>query len=259
MDDFTQIIDGFVSGEDIAAPLDFLIARLPDVASPYIVGGALRNFLILRIYGASPKTEDIDVVIGGLGGDDPMEIALAGEDFARGDFDGFKWRPKYTPYSFDLSLLENFLPIKKYRLAPTVENLLDTVDFTVNALIWDVKAKVLYERNATRAIRERTIGFNSEKVYDIGFLAYRLLLIRHKIGFWPSEGAFRFLRTALDLEDIVWIEKTLRARHGRKFAEKILEDFDRICCYSDYREYKKREKPPEYMKNALTESGDIEP
>ena len=196
MEDFTQIIDGFVSGDDIAAPLDFLIARLPDIASPYIVGGALRNFLILRIHGAAPDTEDIDMAIGGLGGDYPLESALEGEDFARGDFDGFKWRPKETPYSFDLCLLENFLPIKKYHLAPTAESLLDTVDFTVNALVWDVKAKVLHERNAARAIRERTMGFNSEKVYDIGFLAYRLLLIRHKIGFCPSRGAFRFLRTA---------------------------------------------------------------
>jgi len=129
--------------------------------------------------------------------------------------------------------------------------LLATIDFDVNALIFEVKENHFYEKEAINAIKEKTIGFNAQKTYDKGFLAYRLLLIRHKIGFFPSREAFRFLRSAVDLDMMLWIKKTLQSKVGKELCKIILADYDRICLYKNYDDYKRQEKLPEYLKNCI--------
>ncbi len=247
--DLAPLIGDYVSQCEISGPMDCLASELPANAELYVIGGSLRNFAIGLIYGASPPTADIDLVVGGLGGFFSLERVLKNERFKKGDFEGVKWRPKNSPFSFDMCLLENFLPIKKFRLNPDPENLLRTIDFTVNALVFDFKKRILYEQNAVKAIGERIIGFNTEKFFDIRLLAYRLLLIRHKIGFHPSRQAFRFLRNAIDLDASIWIKNTLEANRGKDYAKKVLEDYDRICSYSNYEDYKRREKLPGYLTN----------
>ncbi len=249
IENLPQLIGGYVSRDEISGPMEYFASKLPAEADLYIVGGCLRNFVIGLIYGHSPPTADIDLVVGGLGGAFSLERALKNERFKTGDFEGVKWRPKNSSFSFDMCLLENFLPVKKFRLNPDPENLLRTIDFTVNALVFDFKKEILYEQNAVKAIRERTIGFNTDKIFDMRLLAYRLLLIRHKIGFHPSRQAFGFLRNAIGLDASAWIKDTLEANHGKEYAKKVMEDYDTICSCKDYEDYKRREKLPGYLAN----------
>jgi hypothetical protein len=248
---FSQKIIEFVSQENISKPLNFLITVLPQKACLLIFGGALRNFIINQCYGKSPPTIDIDIVISGLEKEFSIEKILAGEKFKNTDFGGVRWYPKGSSFSFDLSLLDNFLPIKKFHLEPDIDNLLATIDFDVNALIFEVKENHFYEKEAINAIKEKTIGFNAQKTYDKGFLAYRLLLIRHKIGFFPSREAFRFLRSSVDLDMMLWIKKTLQSKVGKELCKIVLADYDRICLYKNYDDYKRQEKLPEYLKNCI--------
>ena len=248
---FSRKIIEFVSQENISKPLNILITVLPQKACLLIFGGALRNFIINQFYGKSPPTIDIDIVISGLEKEFSIEKILAGEKFKNTDFGGVRWYPKGSSFSFDLSLLDNFLPIKKFNLEPDIHNLLATIDFDVNALIFEVKENHFYEKEAINAIKEKTIGFNAQKTYDKGFLAYRLLLIRHKIGFFPSREAFRFLRSAVDLDMMLWIKKTLQSKVGKELCKIILADYDRICLYKNYDDYKRQEKLPEYLKNCI--------
>lgn len=248
---FRQLIIGFVSQDDILKPMIFLMAALPKKACFIVIGGALRNFVIKQFYGDAPPTADIDMVIGGLGKEYPLESGLVREKYKNTDFGGIRWYPKESCFSFDLSLMENFLPIKKFQLVPSIDNLLKTIDFTVNTLLFDIKDKMFYEKGAFEAIREKTIGFNADKTYDKGLLAYRLLLIRHKIGFYPSREAFRFLRTGVDLDTVSWIEKTLRSKVDRKLSDAVLADYDRICMFKNYDEYKKQEKLPGYLNHSF--------
>jgi hypothetical protein len=245
----SQKIIEFVSQEDISKPLDFLIRVLPQRTSLLIIGGALRNFIIKQFYGDAPPTQDIDIVLGNLEKEFSMEKILMGEKFKNTDFGGIRWYPNESSFSFDVSLLDNFLPIKKFHLDPDIDNLLATIDFNVNALLFDVKKNYFYEKGAINAIKEKTIGLNAEKTYDKGFLAYRLLLIRHKIGFYPSREAYRFLRAVVDLDMILWIKKTLESKVGKELSNNILADYDRICLYKSYENYKKQEKLPEYLEN----------
>ena len=242
-----QKIIEFVSVEDISKPLNFLNAVLPQEASLLIIGGALRNFIIKQFYGDAPPTKDIDMVIGGLGEEFSVEKILTGEKFKNTDFGGVRWYPKGSVFSFDLSLLDNFLPIKKFHLEPDIDNLIGTIDFNVNALIFEVKENRFYEKDAIKGIKEKIIGFNAQKTYDKGLLAYRLLLIRHKIGFYPSREAFRFLRLSVDLDMMLWIKKILECKVGKELCEIILADYDRICMCKNYDDYKKQEQLPEYL------------
>jgi hypothetical protein len=244
---FRQKIVTFVSQEDISKPLNFLIRALPQKTCLLIVGGALRNFIIQQFYGDAPPTKDIDIVIGNIEKECSLDKILMGEKFKNTDFGGIRWYPYKSAFSFDLSLLENFLPIEKFHLDPNIDNLLATIDFNVNALLFDVKKNHFYEKGAINAIKEKIIGLNSDKTYDKGLLAYRLLLIRHKIGFYPSREAYRFLRSTVDLDMILWIKKTLESKVGKELCNNILADYDRICLYNSYENYKKQEKLPEYL------------
>ncbi|MFO8083806.1 MAG: hypothetical protein R6U27_05750 [Desulfobacterales bacterium] len=235
---FRKLIIGFISEDDIIKPLKFLILSCPQKACLLIVGGALRNFIISQIYGKAPATKDIDMVIGGLGENYPLEKMLEKEKYKHTDFGGIRWYPKESCYSFDLSLLENFLPIAKFKLEPNVDNLLATIDFDVNALMFDIKNSLFYEKGALKAVREKTIGFNAAKTYHRGLLAYRLLLIRHKIGFYLSREAFRFIRTTVDLETVLWIQRTLKSKVDKQLRKAVLADYDRICMSKNYDEYK---------------------
>ncbi len=249
IENFRQKIIEFVSFEDISKPLNFLIRELPKKACLLIIGGALRNLIIKQIYGNAPPTHDIDMLISGLGKEFSIKKILNREKYKNTDFGGIRWYPKNSAYSFDLSLLDNFLPIEKFQLEPDINNLLATIDFNVNALIFEVKNNHFYENSAINGIKEKIIGFNAQKTYDKGFLAYRLLLIRHKIGFYPSREAFRFLRSGVDLDMMLWIKKTLESKVGKELCEIIIADYDRICLYKNYDDYKKKEKLPEYLKH----------
>jgi hypothetical protein len=244
-----QKIGKFVSQEDISKPLNFLIRALPKKTCLLIMGGALRNFIIQHYYGDAPLTKDIDMVLGNLEKEFSLDKILMEEKFKNTDFGGIRWYPYKSAFSFDLCLLDNFLPIKKFHLDPNIDNLLATIDFNVNALLFDVKKNHFYEKGAINAIKEKTIGLNSEKTYDKGLLAYRLLLIRHKIGFYPSREAYRFLRSTVDLDMILWIKKTLESKVGKELCNHILADYDRICLYNSYENYKKQEKLPEYLES----------
>ncbi len=240
-DSVFEKIESFVRQDQVAGPLRYLCDRLPVQAALYIVGGALRNIIIEVVHGYRPEIVDIDIIIGNLWKEFSFHKILAGQRYRSTEFGGVRWFPTDSSFSFDLSILENFLPIQKFHLAPNLENLIKTIDFTINVVVYDVKEKVLYQRDIINKIRKATVGFNSDQVYDKLLLAYRLLVIRHKIGFYFSENAFRFLKNAIGLDSVNALIKIMVSKVGKKEAEKIVAEFDRLCMYKSYEEYRNRE------------------
>jgi hypothetical protein len=241
LDGVVDTIESFVRQEEIAAPLRYLCDKLPPQADLYIVGGALRNIVIEIVHGYRPEIVDIDIIIGSLGKNFSFDKVLAGKQYRLTEFGGVRWFPKDSSYSFDLSILENFLPIEKFHLAPTLESLIKTIDFTVNVIIYDVKKKVLHQKNIIHHIQKATVGFNSDQVYDKILLAYRLLVIRHKTGFYVSEHAFTFLRNSIGLDSVNVLIKILESKVGKKRAKKIIDEYDRMCMYKSYEDYRSKE------------------
>ena len=97
-----------------------------------IVGGSIRNLIIELAFGNAPQTADIDIFIGRLPDDYVITGLLEGEVFEKTDLGGVRWHPKSSDVAFDLCLLPKFVLIQKYRLQPTLENLLNCIDFTPN-------------------------------------------------------------------------------------------------------------------------------
>jgi hypothetical protein len=220
-------IKAFVSRPGIHRNLDTLRHCLPKSASILVVGGAIRNLLIEHIHGSAPQTDDIDLFVDGVPGEYPLENRLAGQNFHRTELDGLRWRPAKSNYAYDICLLPNFVVVAKYRLTPTVQNLLASIDFTVNAIGYDIDRHILHEHGCISAIKNRLIEFNTRRMVNKLLLAYRILLIHHKTGFQLSTEVQSFLKSQIDFDTLGRLKDLLKAKQGANAAKIILKDYDR--------------------------------
>jgi hypothetical protein len=234
---FEPRIKAYFDREDIAGPLNYLQHCLPAGARLFAAGGALRNLLIQAVHGAAPATRDIDLFIGDLGPEVSLACALDGQQKDLTDLCGIRWQPESSDLAFDICRLCDFVIIKAYRLAPSLENLLHTLDFTLNAVVFDVGDRQLYENGCLAAIQDRCLDFNTTYRMSKLLLAYRVLLIRFKTGFVLAERVFAFLKYRLDIDTIRPLRGLLAGKQGREAAAVIMADYNRICRYTDYREY----------------------
>ena len=227
----------FFNSPEHAAPIAHLRRQLPDEAVVYVVGGAIRNFIMTRIWGQAPPTEDIDVFIGNLPENYPLDQRFKGEAVEHTELDGLRWMPTTSSFVFDLCLLPKFVVLQRYRLPPTLENLLGCIDFSINASVLDINAGILHERQCVTAIKNRLMGFNTHRFYTKQLLAYRVLLIRHKIGFAVSQSVFSFLKHQLALPDLADLNSLFRSKLGKRRTRELMADYDRICSFRTYAEY----------------------
>jgi hypothetical protein len=236
-----ETVTRFLGADGIREPLHRLQSALPDGAVVYVVGGAVRNLLIRQIYGTAPPTEDIDLFIGNVSPPLDSRRLFPGEPNRRTELGGIRWHPTDSGLAFDICRLQDFVIFAKYRLAATLENLLQFVDFDINSIAFDINARQLHERNCFAAIRRRRMDFNSRLFYNKESTAYRALLLRFKIEFALSRDVFNFLKNDVDLNILLFLKRLYRQRQGRALARRILTDYDRICGYADY---------PAYLANA---------
>ncbi len=233
----TGRIAAFLNHAEIRTPLFFLEKLLPEDAEVYVVGGALRDLLIHKLHGRGPATEDIDLFIGNLADEFDLESRMLSERCLPTELGGIRWLPEHTRYAFDLCRLQDFVIFRKYAMQPNLKNLLTTVDFTFNAIIYDRKSATLHESCCVQAIRQRLLDFNSTMFYTREMIAYRALMLRSKTGFILSEAVFDFLKTNVDVEVLTFIKNLLCARQTRDRAKAVLSDYVRISRFKDYRAY----------------------
>ena len=234
-----QAVASFFERPDIHGNLALLGERLPAGAAVYAAGGALRNLLIATMHGSAPPTRDIDLFIGGLEGNFVLADVLADQPAVPTDLKGMRWHPAGSDLVYDLSLLPDFLVIDAYGLDPTPENLLASIDFTINAILYDVRHGTLVERGCSAAVRSRVIDFNSRRIPDKGLMAYRILLMAHKTGFRLAEPVFDFVRHRLELETVRGLKGLLRAKVGKGTAAEIMALYDALCRHHSYGDYRR--------------------
>ncbi len=230
-------VNHFFEGEQVAVCLNLLRSRLPSQAGIYVAGGAIRNRIIGCLHGYWPATHDIDIFIDGLSADFQLERALWGERTEHSELGGIRWYPEPSPCVWDLWLLPNFIIIKNFNLDASVTTLLENIDFNVNAVIYDPFGLRLQERGCLRAIRRKTLDFNTLKIADKAMIAYRILLIRHKIKFTLSERMFAFLKYRLELDALIHLRGLLINRRGKVEGKEILKEFNSVITCRDYAAY----------------------
>jgi hypothetical protein len=230
-------VERFFRRPAVADNLEFLSRRLPAAAQLFIAGGAIRNLVIETLHGSAPPTMDIDIFIGGLTPDFNLALTLDDQTARPTDLGGLRWQPESSAFAHDLCLLPDFLVINTYRLDPTMENLLAGIDFTINAIIYDYRRRILVEDGCLEAIRDRVIDFNSRLIPDRCLIAYRILLMAHKTGFRISEVVFQFLTQRLDVETLLRLKRLLQAKQGKREAISIMRELDRLCKHASYAVY----------------------
>jgi hypothetical protein len=134
--------------------------------------------------------------------------------------------------------MKEFVVLVRLKLSPTLENLLSTIDFTMNTLVFDLTQHRLLQKNALRDIRQRLVAFNTRVFYTPLAVCYRCLLLRRKTGFAFSKAVYRFLRREVDIDTLEAMRQLLRVRQGKALARQILNDYDRVCTSRDYAQYR---------------------
>lgn len=233
------VVKTFLQRIDIRSNLEVLRQYLPPTAEIFVAGGAIRNLVIEMIHGGAPPTYDIDLFIGGVAGDEPLIDRLSGLDVRPTELGGWRWHPPESAMAYDFCLLPNFIIIANYHLAPTLQNLLASIDLTVNAVIYDIFNEKLYETRCISAIEQRVIDFNTRRLLNRLLLVYRILLIHYKIEFRLSEQVFAFLKLQNNLETLNALKPLLVNKQGKDRARAILTEYDRICRFHSYADYLK--------------------
>ncbi len=231
-------IERFFAQPAIRGNLTFLRERLPREAQIVVAGGAVRNVIIAAFHGSAPPTPDIDIFIGGLGRDFSLEGMLKDQKARPTDLKGMRWHPADSPLAYDLCLLHDFLGIAAYRLEPTMANLLAGIDFTINAILFDVDRRTVAEQGCTAAVRKREIDFNSRRIPDKALIAYRALLMAHKTGFHLGPPVFDFLRNRLEVGALRQIKGYLQAKLGKAAAAVVMGGYDALCRHHSYQAYR---------------------
>jgi hypothetical protein len=228
----------FCSQDVLRAPIELLRRSLPAATEFYIAGGALRNIAITHYHGGSPPTKDIDLFLGNLDQRSDLAAVLRGQRIARTDLGGIRWFPSNSIYAFDISRLADFLIIKKYKLEPTRANLLQSIDFDVNAIVYDYNNQELFEQRCLTAVAAQKMQFNTLFFVDKALLAFRALNIRHKIDFVFGEDIFGFLKWALDIHTLIQVKAIMTQKLGKARTKAVLQDLNRLSSRPDYQAYR---------------------
>ena len=231
-------VSAFLNGDDIQAPLVFLEKLLPADAQIYIVGGALRDRAIHECHGSGPVTKDIDLFIGNLPDNYNLLSPMVSERCSPTDLGGIRWLPGDSRYAFDLSRLQDFVIFRKYHIEPSLKNLLASVDFTFNAIVYDRQSATLHETGCLQDIGRRILDFHTTMFYNRNTIAYRALLLRFKTGFILSEDVFEFLKSNVDVQVLTFVNNLLSVKLSADRAKTVLQDYVRISSFKDYRSYR---------------------
>lgn len=218
-------------------PIDFLCGILPKETNIYILGGAIRNIIIKLVHGYEPQTGDIDVIIDNVSQELDVSKFLTGEKIMPCDLNGIRWFPRNYPIPIDICLLPRFIIIETYRLEPTIENLLTSVDFNVNCVLYDVKKETFIERNCIESIRKKMIDFNTDRLFDVVVLVYRILLISFKTGFQISKNVFNFIKSSLGGDDLLRLKDILISKCGKQMAADVMQHYYNIIRCRTYMDY----------------------
>ena len=237
-----QAVGRFLERPEVAAGLAWLHKHLPGMAEVYVAGGALRNIVIATLHGRGPPTRDIDLFIGGLDRDFSLPDLLHDQQAEPTDLKGVRWHPGGADLAFDLCLLPDFLVIDTGKLEPSLESLLASIDFTMNAIVYDDRRQRLVERGCRAAVREQVIDFNCRLIPDKGLIAYRILHLAHKTGFALAAPVFEFVRQRIDLETLTHLKGLLQSKLGKTTAGVIMAEYNRLCHCHTYADYRARER-----------------
>ena len=166
-----------------------------------LFAGAVRDAVYSALTGTSTLPRDYDIGVAKM---------------SRSHFDGFcralgAERNRYGGYQFyasdgsaiDIWRLEDTAGVLAHDCSPSVDNVLRTFIFDVNAVAYDPSANEIYDRGCLNALRRRRIGFvRSALLHDQRNFAGRAISLRVRFGFRLSRALRSFVAEWYDGKEV---------------------------------------------------------
>jgi len=137
--------------------------------TPYLVGGALRRFLIRSTWGAmgSDKEEipnDVDIVIDAVPSNTSLHDFLKQyfADLHINGFGGVKCRCPNGLTQLDFWSISDDFNVRSARATRNIRGFIKSTLLDVNTMALDLDSGLLHEADAFRAVKDGIIGFNRQ-------------------------------------------------------------------------------------------------
>lgn len=144
----------------------------------FLVGGFVYRAIIQKIYQKNVMGSDLDFIT--MGRIKEKELSAFGEHNKHDKYDGF--RATHRGVKVDLCEMKNQYHIKKHNLPPTIKSYFDYVPFTIQAIAFDIKKKVILEQKAFDSIKSQEILINNLLI-DANWLNEKATKKANEIGF----------------------------------------------------------------------------
>lgn len=127
----------------------------------YLIGGAVSRTLAAALYGGDPESSDFDFVVEQL---DPDIDVPSGWQVSYHKFGS----PTFSRESceVDVFALSDHDYIRTHNLAPTIQNFLSSVPFTIQALAYDINTQRLIGDAGIRALQDRVFRVNNRETAE---------------------------------------------------------------------------------------------
>ena len=158
----------------------------------YIFGGWLRDILHNYFHNDSVSWQDVDIVVDGQINEKCLPT------FTRSNFGGYRFNFAQNKKT-DFWELKKTLAFKLNLLPISVENIIMTTVFNMNALLFDITTYRLMGDNAIEDIKNKYIRFNCKEYLDYypELQVYRAYYYSEKLGYKIDNEIIRFAKKNL--------------------------------------------------------------
>lgn len=197
--------------------LEDLFSRLARHGRPVIFGGFLRDQIHNYTHGAALSSRDLDIVVDGTIQDPPKEAEI-------NNFGGYRYRLAHglkidcwelsRTYAFNLGLFKS-----------TLNNLVLTTIYSVNACFFDISDNRLVDHHAVTTISQKKILFNCVGYLDRfpEYQAFRAIELVRRLGYELHQDILYFVQSTLRRSDPSHFAEAVR-KHRPDLSEKdVLE------------------------------------
>ena len=169
-----------------------MVSCFEATAHLYVVGGWLRDVIHNDTWGTELSSKDIDIVF--QGGSTP-ELLLGCD---RTQFNGYTLQT--GGIAWDCWRLEDTWTFKQGYFAPSVENFMNSLTFTVDAILFEPRSSQLLGNEALEDIPAKSLRLNCDVYLDkLGSLqAFRAAKMSEKYGYKATAHTKRILRDCLN-------------------------------------------------------------
>lgn len=176
--------------------LSLLCSNFPKNWSVYIMGGVLRNLLLVELRELNVSNGDVDLVVNGAKSSSELRDKVRKFCIRQNDFGGAKCQVSSSGVIFDVWRSEDHVGMSSAPQPHTVEQLLRHNLVDVDAILLDLQTGYLYDYGCIAAIQRGKVTLVGQEGISRNFAvaqAAHIILVAFKTAFELSNEALQFI------------------------------------------------------------------